>query len=270
MRQIARDCLARAKRLLEIGDEASVRYACFELRLCIEYVTFDQLMVYLVEVADDALKKWTPKQIIDSLREVDPNADASVSIAVGIEDTPGVPAKEVTLLGEDRRFSLKWANTNHNALGNFLHAPTIEQIETRRTPGLATMVEKAKQIADTLGAILSSPVFGVNFGQFFEFDCEDCETKIKRREGSFTAEQGIVCPKGDCRATYDVRSVDAGLVKLGLRQTPYRCPGCQQVGVIGKHRVRDGAVTKCSACGVAVRIEQRLVAVVGGGSENEA
>jgi hypothetical protein len=40
MRWSARECVARAKKLLEVGDEASARYACLELRSAIEYLLY--------------------------------------------------------------------------------------------------------------------------------------------------------------------------------------------------------------------------------------
>jgi hypothetical protein len=244
--------------LLANGDEASVRYACLELRFGIEYVTYDQLLTYLAEVPDDTVKKWTPKQIIDSLLEVDPNADQSVAVAVGLEETAGIPAAQVESLGQERRFSLKWANTNHNALGNFLHAPTIEQLEAGRSLALTTMVKKAEEVVAMLEAILTSPVFRVNFGVFYDFVCEDCGTKIKRRSGGFKPEQGIVCPKRDCQAAYDVVSEDGPEVRLSLRRSRFNCPSCKATNSVGTHRVQDGAVVACAGCGAEARIERRF------------
>lgn len=62
MRHMARECVLRSKALLAAGDEASIRHACLELRFAIEYLTYDRLQVYLAEVPNDAVKKWTPKQ----------------------------------------------------------------------------------------------------------------------------------------------------------------------------------------------------------------
>ena len=202
LRRAARECVSRARDLLARGDEPSARHACLELRFAIEYITYDQLQVYMKEVSDDALKKWTPKQVISELLEVDPYADQSCTIAFGLEHTYGIspPPEEMHLLGQDRRFSMKWANKNHNTLGNFLHAPTMHQIESGGAPTLADIIEKATDVANECEQILNSPVFHVNFGQFFNFECKDCSTPIRRRVGSLTPEEGVVCPK--CCATY--------------------------------------------------------------------
>lgn len=193
MRQQARERLVQAKALIAKGDEDSIRYACLELRLAIEYISYQLLQAYLEEVPDEAMRKWTPRQVIEQMREVDPSADNSSMLAVGIEETYGVPSKEMSAMGEDRRFSLKWANSNHNALGNFLHSPTLYQLETGQAPSIEKMLKKASEITDTIQHILDAPLFNVNFGLFFEFECH-CGNLIKRRDGSFKKEDGIKCP----------------------------------------------------------------------------
>jgi predicted RNA-binding Zn-ribbon protein involved in translation (DUF1610 family) len=264
IRHAARECVSRARGLIARGDESSVRYACLELRLAIEYITYDQLEVYMKEVPDDAVKKWTPKQVISELLEVDPQADKSVAVAIGLEHTYGVapPPEEMQPLGEDRRFSLNWANKNHNALGNFLHAPTIYQIESGVIPAAASIIQKATQVADECEKILSSPVFHVNFGQFFELKCIDCGTPIKRRVGSFTKEEGLVCPNSKCRATYDVETKSHEEVQFSLRQSKYTCPRCGTENWVGNHRLLHGTVFKCVECGKEAKVVQRIELVI--------
>jgi hypothetical protein len=123
--------LDAAHRLLT-GDSSSLRYACLELRMCIEALAYDRLQAYLTEVPNSVMKKWTPRHILDELLAIDPHADRSSTVYVGAVEQFGVPAEEMKLLGEDKMFSVKWANSAHNALGNFLHVPTLAQIEARK------------------------------------------------------------------------------------------------------------------------------------------
>lgn len=258
LRHKARECVSRSRKLLARGDEYSVRYACLELRFAIEYITYDQLTIYISEVSDETLKKWTPKQVISGMLEVDPRADQTKGIAVGQEHTPGVapPPSEMQFLGNDRRFSIKWANKNHNALGNFLHAPTIYQIESGETPTLLAMTEKATEVANECDQILQSPIFHANFGRFVELDCQDCNTHIRRRVESITPELNVVCPK--CQATYDIKSVEGEALQFILRAERYTCPYCNAESWIGDHHVTDGAIIKCSGCGKTALLEQRF------------
>lgn len=257
LRHQARERLSQAKKLLKSSDEALLRYACLELRFCIEYVTYDQLEAYLAEVPDDTIRKWTPKQVISEMLEVDPHADQSATIAVGLEEIPGTPAEDMKIVGEDRRFSMKWANSSHNALGNFLHAPTLHQIESGHRPSSSTMAKKAKEIVDILDHILASPMSRVNIGHFYDFSCE-CGTRIRRRSGSFTQEQGIVCPNSKCRAIYDVVSDDGKTTSFRVRMQNYDCPECKTVNHIHVHHIKHGTIVACGACGERKMIMQQF------------
>lgn len=261
MRYAASECVSRARALIARGDEYSVRHACLELRFAIEYITYDQLQSYMDEVSDDVLKKWTPKQVISAMLEVDPHADKSSTITFGLEHEYGVPPppEEMQLLGQDRRFSMKWANKNHNALGNFLHAPTMLQLELSDVPTLTMMIDKATEVANECEHILRSPVCNVNFGQFFELECMDCKKQIRKRSGSFTPEQGVVCQK--CGATYDVKSTEDGQVSFDLRQAKYNCHSCKTGNWLGIHRLIPGDVVICAACGKKASIRQQFLLV---------
>ncbi|MCK1290317.1 hypothetical protein [Bradyrhizobium sp. 30] len=112
------------------NELAAPRHVCLELRLAIECLAYQQLDAYLSEVPDHAMRKSTPREVITQMLEVDPKADRTSTIAIGREKEPGQLSDDMRMLGEDRRFTLKWANRSHNALGNFLHVPTLHQLET--------------------------------------------------------------------------------------------------------------------------------------------
>ncbi|NOV28762.1 hypothetical protein [Methylomonas sp. ZR1] len=248
MRNAARFCLNRAKDLIAKDDEVSARYACLELRFCIEYITYSQLELYIQEVSDDALKKWTPKQIISLLLDCDPNADKSIIVSLGVQEKLGEPA-ETQLLGEDHRFSLKWANTQHNALGNFLHAPTFAQIESGKTKGKEEVLKKATTVVNEIEKILSSPVFNVNFGSFYKFQCSYCKKDIKCRKESINKDLGIVCQDVKCKAVHDIVSEDEGTFTVKAREIEYLCNSCDTINYVGYHLIKLGNVFSCFKCG---------------------
>ena len=142
----------------------------------------------------------------------------------------------------------------------------MHQIESGGAPTAAAITEKATEVANECEQILNSPVFNVNFGQFFEFECKDCRTQIRRRVGSFTPEQGVVCPK--CRATYDVESAEGGKVGFDLRKSKYTCRPCGAENWVGTHRVVAGAILECEKCRKKAAIEQSFV-LVGASGERE-
>lgn len=258
MRNDALHCLQRAKDLIGQDDEISAKYACLELRFCIEYITYSQLQIYLKEAPNDIVKKWTPKQIISVLLDVDPDADKSGTVYFGKQEALGTPAEKMELFGEDRRFSLAWANTRHNALGNFLHAPTLYQIETSQFSTKEKILKKANEVVSELDQILSSPIFNVSFGNFYEFDCVYCKTKIKCRDKSINKEKGIICTNSNCKAVHDIISEQDNNFTVKVRQTEYKCPSCNTLNYVGSHLIDYGAVLECSSCGVKAEIQYAL------------
>ncbi|UVO28170.1 hypothetical protein [Bradyrhizobium arachidis] len=250
LRQSARECLARARELIARNQEAATRYACLELRQAIEYLAYQQLDAYLDEVPDDAMRKWTPRDVIAQMLTVDPTADKTASVSVGVEQVYGQPAAGMETLGEDRRFTLKWANRSHNALGSFLHAPTLHQFETGNVPDHGAMREKAEEVAAVIDHTLASPIYNANFGEFYEIDCV-CGRRFKRRAGSFTAQQGIVCPNTNCRTIWDVASEKGTRIELRPRQTEYVCPSCKGTRYLLNHKIKAGGVIVCDCGGRA-------------------
>jgi hypothetical protein len=244
------------------NEFAATRHACLELRLAIECLAYQQLDSYLSEVPDDAKRKWTPREVIAQMLEVDPKADRSSTIAIGREEERGQRSKNMKVLGEDRRFTLKWANRSHNALGNFLHVPTLHQRETGKVPDHDTMRTKAEEVATVIEHTLDTSIYNVNFGNFYHVDCV-CGRSFRRREGSFTADQGIVCPNVDCRAIWDVVSEDEISVRFKQRQTEYVCPSCNETRFVLTQKLKAGTVIACE-CGARAEVALSLFPIEDG------
>jgi hypothetical protein len=268
LRHEARQCLERAKELLKQQESSAARYACLELRQAIEYLAYQQLEAYLNEVPDDAMRKWTPREVIAQMLEVDPNADKSSTIAIGIEEVPGEHSKDMKGLGEDRRFTLKWANRSHNALGSFLHAPTLHQIETNSTPDHTKMRDKAEEVASVIEHTLATPIYNANFGNFYEIGCA-CRRQIKRRAGSFKIADGIVCPNVECRAIWDVVSEEGRSATFRQRQQAYACHQCKETNYVDSQRLKPGLLIRCD-CGARAEVALAIMAVEDDKSETPA
>nr|WP_298681663.1 hypothetical protein [uncultured Dongia sp.] len=183
--------------------------------------------------------------------DVDPHADRTSTIAYRMqregEEAPG----SRKLLGEDRRFSLRWANTNHNALGNYLHAPTLFQIENNQAPSQEKILQKARDVAEVIRHTLAGPIINANFGSFYKFACQ-CGSQIKRRDGSFKLEDGIKCPT--CSAVWDVTTNEENSkFEARLRKTSFECHVCHASNEIGAHEIRLGNNLTC-ACGARFTI----------------
>jgi ribosomal protein L37AE/L43A len=256
MRHSARECVTRARTLLNIDDEPSARYACFELRSAIEYLTYDHLVTYRDELDYETVKKWQPRELIVAMREIDPNADMGVELQVGPKYVPGEPppTEGYKSLGREHRFSLKWVTENYNALGSYLHSPTLDRIETGRTPKVEEIIGTATKVLNECEQVLQSPIFRVNMGMFFSRNCMDCNTPMKGRLKDPTQKQEMVCPNSKCGAVYNIECNEQQQIIRTMRQSNYVCPQCNAENWIGIHRVVAGAIITCRECRKQVRV----------------
>lgn len=180
-RHEARQSLARAKALLATNDEASLRYAALDLRMTMEAVVYDKMGAYKAEIPQIEYETWQPTKVLKALLEIDPKADQSVTIAMGIEDTPGVPAPQMSLLGTETPLSHKTLRGNYDAISNYLHMPTIKQFATKGGADMIRLRERCEALVTALDAVLEGSLFNVSIGQFTVFDCFRCGKEIRKR-----------------------------------------------------------------------------------------
>jgi hypothetical protein len=257
-RSRARAHVKSAKNLMVENGESAARYAGLELRMAIEALTYQLLQVYLAEVPNSIMAQWTPKKILDELLEIDPNADKTTTIFVGIEETPGVPASKMEFLGEDRRFSVKWANKAHNALSNFLHEPTLAQLEKGVDVDAAARV-KSEEILRELDRILDTPLFQTNFGIFVEIKC-DCGFIIKRKEDVLKAGKPFSC--GFCGRHYRYRRDEAeDRWTFAPSKEAYKCLSCDSEQEIETHLLASLPIIACSRCNAKTQVRSAFTLV---------
>jgi hypothetical protein len=116
-----------ARELLKAeNDPFGPTYACLQARFAIEAFAYELLQDYLFEVSADAMNNWKPKAILKKLLYIDPDACSPISLTFEQSTEDGGPKREIHL-GDSYRFSAAWANRMHDALGSFLHPPTIKQ-----------------------------------------------------------------------------------------------------------------------------------------------
>jgi hypothetical protein len=191
----------------------------------------------------------TPRQVIAEMLTVDPHADQTSTIRIAIEETYGIPSLNMKALGEDRRFSLKWINTSYSALGNFLHAPTLFQIENDQVPTTEKILKKANDILKIIEHTLDTPFYNLSIGKFYEIEC-GCGRHFKRRKDSIRLEDGIKCPS--CDAIWDIISENSEAqgkkTTAKKRQNSYECLSCGAINYIYTHNVKENAIFICK-CG---------------------
>ena len=242
-RESARVHLNKAQALLSgEPEEDIVRYACLELRMAIEALAYERLQSFMQESSFLLLRQWTPKKILSELEQIDSSSSLPRHLKIEVE----IDGEMKTLMeGEDYRLSAKWAHRAHNALGNFLHEPTILANRIgRRDVALA----KNKEVIAELEKVLASRIWNWVAAQFAEFTCV-CGFEIKRRPENLERDKSVAC--ASCGKVWDVEFLEKGY-KFSLRNTVEVRMCCNQCGnnqVFEGLELASQPEVQCSECG---------------------
>jgi len=246
-RNQAHQAIGRARGFLESGDINDCRNAALELRMAIEFLTYDRLMAYSKELPSETYETWQPRKVLQLLLDIDPLADKSCSISFAKESSPGVQAEEMQFLGEETALDLNTIRENYDALGSFLHAPTIKQIDEKGLPDLEGLRTRCLKLASDIEDVLSSSIFNVTIGQFTEFDCQRCGKTVRRRLPSDTATIDAKCL--NCGAPYNIYQKDGGAFWRPSQKT-VPCPAaeCDAEIDLWVDRIEPGVDVQCDTC----------------------
>ena len=250
-RHHARESLSRARAELASGDNARTKFAALELRMAIEAVTYERAQSYREEIPQAEYRTWQPKKVMQLLIDIEPNADKGSSLAFGLEEVPGVAAKEMTSLGAEQVFSLRAIKDHYDALGSFLHMPTLKQLEEAGEQDLTKLHKRCLTIIGLLDGVLSSPIFNINFGTFSSIPCmnPDCGKIVRRRIPTGQSAQSAACL--DCGMDYKLTvGADGHCVwRPVLEEVPCPGPSCAVVFKVSPGELKAGRRLACHACG---------------------
>lgn len=219
--------------------------------MAIESVTYERAQSYKDEIPSSEYRTWQPKKLMQILVDIEPTADKGSSIAFGIEEVRGVQAKEMTLLGAESVFDLKAIKAHYDALGSYLHMPTLKQLEESGEPDLSKLRARCVTIIELLDKVLASPVFNINFGRFSSITCtnSDCGQTIRKRVPMGSTELVAICQT--CGTSYEV-SLGPGEQcswRTILEEVPCPTSSCTQVFRLAKEEIKPGRQLHCQACG---------------------
>lgn len=252
-RSEARAAQKRARIELDSGEDVRLKYAALELREAMEALTYDRAVVYKAELPIAAYDTWQPRKVMELLLEIDPEADKDSSLAVGLEETPGVPASVMRPIGTEKVLNLGLLKKHYDALGNFLHVPTLKQAQAGPID-YAKLRERCEDISKFIKDVLASPVWNSNFGTFAEIECENCGQAIRKRLPR--SMEALVAKCLGCRATYTVTDAGSGKTFWQLDMVDVGCanPTCDKVIHILDYEFKQGSTWTCDACGGSNRI----------------
>ncbi|WP_176596473.1 hypothetical protein [Sphingobium sp. 15-1] len=248
-RDDARKQLKRAQAELASGDDQRLKYAALELREAMESVTYDRAEAYKDDFPPEQYEAWQPRRVMGLLLEIDPNADKDSTIAFGEEPSLGVKPAVMHTLGTEKVLNMKMLKKHYDALGSYLHVPTLKQMAVSDKIDFAAMRQRCEIIAAFITDVLGSPVFNSTFGNFATIDCMKCGKPIKRRwpEGKEQIEaKCFECGAGylvkdignaQCEWKPDVVELACANKECGTKINPFR------------HEVELGVGWDCEDCG---------------------
>jgi hypothetical protein len=195
------ECITNAKSLIARGDEASLRYAALELRMCMELITYEKLRTYSSMIPESILEKWQPPQAVKALLEFEPHADESYVLSYGRQKGPAIPAESMTVLGEHKSLSYKWLKTHYNKIGYALHAQA--KAKTGDSRESTKWKDYLLQVVSELEEVIASRINGSGMRTVFSSECERCEGRVVVNSAAAKNTGRAACFNPECKAEYE-------------------------------------------------------------------
>lgn len=247
-RHYAKVALEQAKSELESGDDARLRYAALELRMSIEALTYDRAQLFEDELPSSEYDVWQPKRVMETLLEIEPLADQGSTIRFKKESKQGEPEHPVHTLGTEVVFTFKQIKKSYDALGSYLHHPTLKQIR-EKSVDLVALRRRCIEISAQLDAALASKMYNVHFKSSVRFSCGECGKIIHKRYKLGDSPVEAKCQNPSCEASYLLTTNEQKVdwERLGAE---FECPseGCSEQVFVAKEYVRPGSYWTCTGC----------------------
>jgi hypothetical protein len=213
-----------------------------------EALTYDRAIAYKDEFPPQEYETWQPRKIMLVLLDIDPMADKDCSLAFGIEEEYGVPAKKMQSLGSETVLSMKVLKKHYDALGSYLHVQSMKKMRTGAVLDYNKLRTRCQEIFTFVEQVLSSPVFNVTMGNFATLECVECKSPIRKRIINEQSEMSAECYQ--CKATYTVTNEGNNKYKWEPHQHEIECANadCQQKVIVWQHELEVGRHWVCTSC----------------------
>ena len=250
----ARESLMRAKTELKANNSPRLRYAALELRDAMEALTYDRALAFKDYIPPEEYKTWQPRKLMAVLLDIDPSIGMTSTIAIGRTEESGKPAprENMTVLGTNVVFTLADLKAHYNAVGSYLHMPSLDQIQSGKEPNSAKLQELCETVVGLIEKVLSSRMWNPTVGITATLDqCmnDDCKKPIRKRmpSGKHTVE--ALC--FECKAEYTITSESDGRVLWipKMIDAPCSTQGCPEKKALWPREITPGTHWRCCTCG---------------------
>lgn len=251
LRTEARQALARAKGELAAQKVERIKYAALELRFAMEAVTYDRALAVKDEIPPEEYRTWQPRKLMQLLHDIDPTLGMSATIAVGIEKVYGEqpPPEDMQLLGTDRVFTLADLKAHYDAVGSYLHIPSLAQMMKSGMPDQEKLRVRCEALIVALEEILASPVWNSTLGAFTEFQCRRCQKPVRKRIPLGKEQVEATC--FECKAEYLIASQEGGQTLTQPKTVEVACgdEACAEKLRLWPDELKPGTHWTCKGCG---------------------
>lgn len=229
--------------------------------MAIEALVYDRLQLFKDELTSADYDTWQPKKIMAMMLDIDPWADQPRTLMMGLEDQPGVAAKNMTMIGTENVLSMATIKKNYDALGSFLHLPTVKQYEDGRKVDLKALRERLGNIVSAIEVVLASNLANASLTIFVEIDCRRCGERLRKRAPAGNGSRDVPCLK--CGAEYRLTGRDDNKVAIAPLIHKMNCANesCGEPMELWRDEFKDGHKWKCEKCGQRYEVGLEIMKV---------
>ncbi len=242
-------CLERAKQELTNGDILHDRYACLELRQCIEALAYEKIRAYRNRIPVESYLKWQPATLIKILTKLEPDSAFDKRISIFEEDENGKPVNEVLSFNQ-KEITGKFINERYHKLSSYLHTPTNTKTQNK-LDGLHDYLLKT---SIELEEFVNSTSY-TTIAEVVNFTCTACEKPVARNLSSLEDGAQVECFNPHCKARYTTIDKGNGEYSFNINHVNLDC-SCGNSLCIWAHDLRENTHTICKKCSTKYTIDR--------------
>jgi len=231
-----------------------LRYACLELRFCLEALAYEKLGIYSKRVPQSVLDTWQPPQAIKALLEFEPLADEGFTLTMSPESSPGVPTGDWQVIGTHSTLKLSLIRKYYNKLGNFLHIPSPAR--TARQASVSPTVDGLKEMLEEMRPAVYSH-FDASMATVVEWECSVCNGMSVANLDGLKESKKAFCLNPQCGALHHAVCDSEGEIELHLDASHFKCAQCGEEIELENRKLAIGLQFKCWPCGAVHKIAGR-------------
>ena len=247
-RHEARRALSRAKALLAQGDDQVLRYVALELRLTLEAIVYDRLHDYRRDVPPSVYEKWQPPKVLKLLLEIDPRAGTPQTVKITRARAPAEDDPHATVFFE-QPIGQATLKDNYDALGSYLHFPTLKQLSEKRGPDFLRLRRRCEALVVELDPVVTPAKTSFIMGTFAHCPCFRCGADMRKRLPDVAGQFPATCVA--CGADHLVLFEQGVEAQWTTNAFPAPCAhgDCDGLHRIFPDEIRQDFQWTCEACG---------------------